>query len=288
MQARFQISRAIVLTIAAIALSFHWTAAQELIDPTSGGANAASEEPSRRRSILRRDRAAESEPAAAAATEAPPYRPESGATTAGGAQAAGSATGTVAPATAATPQNGSQRYPEQPATYSAAPGRPYLGVTFDMRYPNAAVVKAVAPGGPAAQSGIRPGDAIHAINRRFISTWQEVVATVQSLRPGDQLDISYSRRVEERTQVVLTGRDAEGAQSASYDEPPAAPAAGAARAPTPGPEAERATPETPPAAAGPAPNSQTPAAGEDAQEGRLGRDRSAQPRRQRGGLFRRN
>jgi len=170
-----------------------------------------------------------------------------------------------------------------------------LGITFDLRYPNAAVVKSVAPGGPAAQSGIRPGDAIHAINRSFISTWQDVVAIVQSLRPGDQLDISYSRRVEERTQVMLSGRDSEGAQTATYGAPAAAgataprygeppTASAAASAPAP----QNAATDVPPAAPAPAASAQSPATGEDARSDRYDRDRSARPGRQRGGLFRRN
>lgn len=283
-------SQALALALGTWTLASGWATGQTLIDPNAADAPAvveanATEEPARRRSILRRDRRTDAEPPAAAATtpasEAPAYTPSAGA---------------LPPATAAP----ATQFPDQPATYAAPVGRPYLGITFDMRYPNAAVVKAVAPGGPAAQSGIRPGDAIHAINKRFVTTWQDVVDVVASLRPGDQLDISYSRRVEERTQVILSGRDADGPQTASYG---AESAPAAAQAPTLAPSAQPAaqpaiapTPALEPAAADgnaasrtpPAAGTQTPAARNGAaRAGQNDQSRTERPTRQRGLLRRR-
>ncbi len=84
-------------------------------------------------------------------------------------------------------------------------GRPFLGITFDPQYADAAVARAVVPGGPADQAGIQPGDTIDAINDRRVSSYRDASAIVDVLRPGEIVDIDYSRRVSGRTQAVLGG-----------------------------------------------------------------------------------
>ena len=60
-------------------------------------------------------------------------------------------------------------------------GRPYLGITFDPQYADAAVASAVVPGGPADQAGIQPGDSIDAINdRRPVSSYRDAYAIVDA------------------------------------------------------------------------------------------------------------
>jgi hypothetical protein len=278
--------QAMALALGACILASGWTADQALgapadVEAAEKAVSGATEEPARRRSILRRNRRTEAESSAAAAagraSEAPPYQGDSEA----------------APATDAAPL---PRFPEQPATYTAPVGRPYLGVTFDLRYPSAAVVQSVAPGGPAAQSGLRPGDAIHAINKRAVATWQDVIAVVQSLRPGDQLDVSYSRRVEGQTQVVLSGRQPDGPQTASYVDPATAVTPKPNTLPTPGPADARAPSPEPASAAPdaarlqpqPAADLPAPADRHKAADGQDDQDRNQRPGRVRSLLRRRN
>jgi len=89
-----------------------------------------------------------------------------------------------------------QRQPgfiERQAGY--APSGAYLGVTFNQSVPQAAVVRSVAPGSPAEQAGIQPGDVIVGINDREVASAQDVIQVVSSLQPGAQVDIAISRRV---------------------------------------------------------------------------------------------
>jgi hypothetical protein len=82
-------------------------------------------------------------------------------------------------------------------------GRPYLGITFDTRYPDAAIADSIVPGSPAEQAGIEPGDTIEAINDYEVSSYRDAFAIVSVLRPGEIIDIDFSRRVSGRTQAVL-------------------------------------------------------------------------------------
>lgn len=78
----------------------------------------------------------------------------------------------------------------------------YLGVTFagDER---AAIVRNVAPGSPAEQAGLQANDLIETLQGRRIRTNQEVLDIVAKMRPGDVLDIGFTRRMNIRTQAPL-------------------------------------------------------------------------------------
>jgi hypothetical protein len=97
-------------------------------------------------------------------------------------------------------------------------GRPYLGITFDPDYTDAAVARSVVPGGPADQAGIQPGDNIEAINDEPISSYRDAFAIVQTLRPGEIIDIDFSRRFSGRTQAVLGGDATQEAGAADYSD----------------------------------------------------------------------
>jgi hypothetical protein len=92
-----------------------------------------------------------------------------------------------------------------PNRTSTNSGRPYLGITFDPEYADAAVVRSVVPGGPAEHAGIQPGDTIDAVNDESVSSYRDAYAIVDALRPGEIVDIDFSRRVSGRTQAVLGG-----------------------------------------------------------------------------------
>jgi hypothetical protein len=102
------------------------------------------------------------------------------------------------------------------ANPSERTGRPYLGITFDPRYPDAAIARSVVPGGPAAQAGIQSGDTIEAINDYPVSSYRNAYQIVGALEPGEIVDIEYSRRVSGRTQAVLGDDPGEDPFSANY------------------------------------------------------------------------
>jgi hypothetical protein len=101
---------------------------------------------------------------------------------------------------------------------SARNGRAYLGITFDLSYPDAAVVQSVVPGGPAAHAGIEPGDTIDAINDYAVTSYRDAFAIVAVLRPGEIIDIDFSRRVSGRTQAVLGDEPAEDPATRDYSD----------------------------------------------------------------------
>jgi membrane-associated protease RseP (regulator of RpoE activity) len=79
----------------------------------------------------------------------------------------------------------------------------YLGVRFEMRLRNGAVISAIVPDSPADHAGLEAGDEIVAINGRQVSSPREVTRAVASMQPGDKIDIEFARRAEQQTQAVL-------------------------------------------------------------------------------------
>ena len=78
-----------------------------------------------------------------------------------------------------------------------------IGITFSAEPPPAVtrmygggkgvVVQDVTPGGPAAQAGLRSGDAIVSVGGKAINTGDELVGEVSIHHPGDKLKIGYLR-----------------------------------------------------------------------------------------------
>jgi membrane-associated protease RseP (regulator of RpoE activity) len=91
----------------------------------------------------------------------------------------------------------------------------YLGVTFDPQYPNAAVARSVNAGSPADQAGIKAGDTIISVNGRKVASYDDVLKSVDRLKPGDVLDIDVSRRVSVKARAVLDGQPV-GARTSNY------------------------------------------------------------------------
>jgi hypothetical protein len=132
-----------------------------------------------------------------------------------------------------------------PALTTSSPA--YLGVTFDPSFRNAAVVRSVHPGSPAEQAGLQSGDIIEALNGLTISSNQDVIDIVSTLRAGDVVNIDYSRRLIARTQAAL-GRPTTEQRSAGY--PPQSDADGYNAQSLAPPAAQEQLP-TPPALRGP-------------------------------------
>lgn len=97
----------------------------------------------------------------------------------------------------------------------------YLGVTFAANEQRA-VVSRVAPGSPAEQAGLQPNDLIETLQGRQVRTNQDVLDIVAMLRPGDVLQIGFSRRMNIRTQAPLASMPTATTRSVGY--PPDLPA----------------------------------------------------------------
>ena len=84
---------------------------------------------------------------------------------------------------------------QRQAGYAPQSGGAYLGVTFDPQSNRGAVVRSVAPGSPAENAGIRPGNVIVAVNDRRVSTFQDVIDSVAAIPPGQELDLVVVHRL---------------------------------------------------------------------------------------------
>jgi S1-C subfamily serine protease len=69
------------------------------------------------------------------------------------------------------------------------------------------LVYALAPAGPAANAGIRPGDVLTAVGTQKITNVEELFAALRQHNPGERVAISYVRDGETRTaQAQITDR----------------------------------------------------------------------------------
>ncbi len=82
------------------------------------------------------------------------------------------------------------------------------------------VVQDVTPGGPAAQAGLKSGDAIISVGGKTVTTGDELVGEVSSHHPGDKLKIGYLRngKQEEATVTVADRQKLFGAQLGTNDD----------------------------------------------------------------------
>ncbi len=94
-------------------------------------------------------------------------------------------------------------------------GPAFLGVTFNTDN-SAPVVKSITPGSPAEQAGLQPTDVIETIQGWPVKTYQDVLDVVAKMRPGELLDVEFSRRLSVRTQVALASLPAAARQSVGY------------------------------------------------------------------------
>jgi hypothetical protein len=61
----------------------------------------------------------------------------------------------------------------------------------------------VEPGSPADQAGLQPNDRIETLQGRPVRTYQDVFNILAKMKPGDTLDVGYSRRMNVHTQAAL-------------------------------------------------------------------------------------
>jgi serine protease Do len=65
-----------------------------------------------------------------------------------------------------------------------------LGVKEDVK---GVVVASIAPGSPAAEAGLRPGDVITRIDRKAVTATADVPSAITDLKPGDEVSIVVHR-----------------------------------------------------------------------------------------------
>jgi membrane-associated protease RseP (regulator of RpoE activity) len=100
------------------------------------------------------------------------------------------------------PENSQSRLTHTNSAAAKSSTTAYLGVTFSGNERDA-IVRTVAPGSPADQAGLKPNDLIETLQGRRIRTNDDVLDIVSKMRPGDVLDIGFTRRMNIRTQAPL-------------------------------------------------------------------------------------
>src|SRR5206468_4070589 len=65
-----------------------------------------------------------------------------------------------------------------------------------------AVIGQIAQGGPAAKAGLRAGDVVTAVDGTDISSSADLVAALQSHKPGDSVSITWARQGAQHTAKV--------------------------------------------------------------------------------------
>jgi predicted metalloprotease with PDZ domain len=91
----------------------------------------------------------------------------------------------------------------------------YLGVTFDTRYQDEAVVQNVRDGSPAERAGLQAGDHLVRLNGRRVSSAQQATNLIRQMQPGERLEIEVARH--ERLDATLGSQPDRGAQ-VTYEE----------------------------------------------------------------------
>lgn len=86
---------------------------------------------------------------------------------------------------------------------TAVPIAPAVARQFDVA--DGLYVQAVAPGGPAAQAGVQPGDIVTEVNGKPTATPDSLLLASLSKRAGDQLTVEYLRDGQKHQTTVTLG-----------------------------------------------------------------------------------
>ena len=93
---------------------------------------------------------------------------------------------------------------------------------FGLDNVSGAVLQDVTPGQPAEKAGLRPGDAVIAVNGEPLASSTDLISRISAHRPGESIELTYLRRGREKTaNVRLEDRESilQGA-SITVPEPP--------------------------------------------------------------------
>src|SRR6202012_610855 len=83
--------------------------------------------------------------------------------------------------------------------------RGWLGVGIEER-DNIVVIATVDRSGPAARSGLRPGDAVVAVNGERVESSRNLIRAVAAIAPGRDLRLTVRRQGREMDVPVTVGR----------------------------------------------------------------------------------
>jgi serine protease Do len=83
--------------------------------------------------------------------------------------------------------------------------RGWLGVSVDDR-DDGVLIAGISRDGPAAKSGIRPGDVVVAINGDRIETSRGLIRAVAAVTPGNSIRVTVRRQGREMEIPVSVGR----------------------------------------------------------------------------------
>ncbi|BCW66772.1 hypothetical protein NicSoilB4_15350 [Arthrobacter sp. NicSoilB4] len=87
---------------------------------------------------------------------------------------------------------------------------PEIATRFGLPTQSGALVIEVAPGGPAAQAGLQPGDIITEFDAQKIANVTDLLAAVPSKEPGQQADVGFQRGQDTKSVKVILGSSATG------------------------------------------------------------------------------
>jgi hypothetical protein len=82
----------------------------------------------------------------------------------------------------------------------------FLGVVFDTRYDDAAVVRQVYTNSPAQRAGVRAGDTILSINGDKVSSPDDVTEMVSDMQPGDEIKLQVTHAPPQKLELQLGQR----------------------------------------------------------------------------------
>ncbi len=82
---------------------------------------------------------------------------------------------------------------------------PELAETFGVKVKEGVIITGVLQNGPAAQSGIKPGDVITSVGGKPVGNVAELLTSVAALKPGTASKFSLLRREEKLDLDVTPG-----------------------------------------------------------------------------------
>ena len=86
------------------------------------------------------------------------------------------------------------------------PLTPRTAQALDVDAPGGTVVEVVAPDGPAADAGLRPGDVITQVAGRPLEQIEDILSALRRAEPGERLELEVVRDGERRKVTVELGR----------------------------------------------------------------------------------
>jgi serine protease Do len=99
----------------------------------------------------------------------------------------------------------------QAKAWGSLPGfKPYIGVVgaTEEQSSGRCLIDSVSQGGPAEKAGIQKGDVILRFDGQRISTFQELKDAVDSMVPGDSVNVEIERETKRMSlRLVIGSRD---------------------------------------------------------------------------------